>query len=216
MKLFVYKVIGNEIYDDELKTYYNKIDIVKREQIKNYVDSFNKSKCFMAHLIVYLYYKGNINYKYNSKGKILNTNNLDGYFNISYSSNYVVVIFNDSEIGIDIEKINQITKKELEYYASNVEKKIFKNKFEYTKLWCLKESYLKYLGSGITENLKNIEFQKNGEKYTCKNNKELYIDVFHIDENYICAVITNKIKQMDIEFIDINKIKEILITNKNI
>lgn len=214
MKIFICKINGNEIYDKELNKYYSKINIKKREQINNYVESFDKSRCFIAHLIVYLYYKGNVNYEYNSNGKISNKNSTE-YFNISYSKNYVVVVFNDNTVGIDIEKINQISKKELDYYASDNEKNIFINKLEYTKLWCLKESYLKYLGSGITDNLKNIEFKKNGEKYICKNDKKLYIDVFQIDKHYICAVITSNVEQKSIEFMDTKKIKNILNADKN-
>lgn len=209
MKLFIYKIDGNEIYDKTLNKYFNKIDPKKRKQINNYVESFDKSKCFVAHLLVYLYYKGNVIYKYNLNGKISNNNSKE-CFNISYSGNYVVVVFNETEVGIDIEKINSIDKKELEYYASNFEKQTFTNKIEYTKLWCLKESYLKYLGIGITNNLKNIEFIKSGGKYTCKNNEKLYINVFQINKYYICAVIANDVKRIDVEFIDIGKITNVL------
>lgn len=206
MKVFIYKINGNEIHDKELNKYYSKIDIIKRKQINNYVNDFDKSKCFIAHLIVYLYYKGNVSYEYNYNNKMLNVNSKD-YFNISYSGDYVVIVFNEHEVGIDIEKINQISKSELEHYASFSERKIFTNKLEYTKLWCLKESYLKYLGCGITKNLKDIEFEKNGQKYICKNDRELYIDVFQIENCYICAVITDSTKQTDIEFIDMKNIK---------
>lgn len=211
MKIIICKIDGNEIHNKELKKYYNKLDVKKRIQIEKYTESFDKSRCFIAHLIVYLYYKGNVSYEYNSNGRISNCNSND-YFNISYSEKYIVVAFNDNKVGIDIEKINQITKDELDYYASDNEKKIFVNNLDYIKLWCLKESYLKYLGCGITNDLKNIEFNKNNESYNCKNTNGLYINVFQIDKNYICSVITDNVKQVDIdiEFVELSKITDVL------
>lgn len=209
MNLFIYKIKGNEINDIELNCYYDKIDVKKRKQIEKYENNFDKSKCFIAHLIVYLYFKGNIKYKYNYNGRITNDTSNE-YFNISYSGKYLVVIFNDDMVGIDIEKINQIEKKELDYFASDLEKKFFKTSLDFTKLWCLKESYLKYLGIGITNRLKSIEFQKFNKSYVCRNNKNLFINVFKIDKNYVCSIVSSSIKQKYVRTLYIKNLKKII------
>jgi len=88
-------------------------------------------------------------------------------FNISHSGNVICLAFNlEFEIGIDVEKtISDINYKELAenyftsrevkyvYSADNIDAQIKNFYF----IWTRKEAYLKSLGSGLVENLNNIE-----------------------------------------------------------
>ncbi|MCL1936225.1 MAG: 4'-phosphopantetheinyl transferase superfamily protein [Defluviitaleaceae bacterium] len=101
-----------------------------------------------------------IKYRYNEFGKpyILNCSKNDSIFefNISHSGQWVVCAISKFEVGIDIEKIVPID--------LNVALDFF-SKSEYTKLmsvseniklnyfysiWTLKESYIKFLGKGLS------------------------------------------------------------------
>lgn len=77
------------------------------------------------------------------------------YYNISHSGDYVICAISDSEIGIDIQKTltlktslekNILSTSEFEE-AKGLEG--LKREEYLTKIWCRKESYYKYLGSGI-------------------------------------------------------------------
>lgn len=111
------------------------------------------------------------------------------YFNISHAHNYVVCAFSDKEVGIDIEE-KRIFKQNIIHRIFN-EKEI--NDIEqskedklqlYTELWTMKESLLKYLGTGIIMNPKKImiDVRKKG----CINcpglNDKVYFSNFVIDD----------------------------------
>ncbi len=93
------------------------------------------------------------------------------FFNLSHSGDYCVCAFCESEIGIDIQKIKDAkdalikkvcTQKEQDYLLSlNKEKR----NIEFTRLWTVKESYVKYLGKGLSHSLKKCEITF-GEKIT--------------------------------------------------
>ena len=121
------------------------------------------------------------------------------FFNISHSANLVVCAFYDKEIGVDIEKIDNfnsliirkiLTDKEkvyLEQYRHNEEefKKIF------FSFWTLKESYLKYKGSGFSKNPLDIEFLITDNSISCNDeNVSLIQDMFF--ENYILSLCFEK------------------------
>ncbi len=85
------------------------------------------------------------------------------FFNLSHSGDYAVCAIFCREIGIDIEKVGTVSERllkrvttanEYEYLASLDED--LKNE-EFCRLWSAKESYMKYLGTGICFDPKDIE-----------------------------------------------------------
>ena len=77
-------------------------------------------------------------------------------FNVSHAGKYVAVAYSDTEIGVDVDKIFIDSGRELvaKYYYTETEyDEIFKdgieenNALQFTQIWTMKESYLKYLGS---------------------------------------------------------------------
>ncbi|WP_278555013.1 4'-phosphopantetheinyl transferase family protein [Parvimonas micra] len=78
------------------------------------------------------------------------------YFNISHCKNYVVCSLSDKMVGVDIEDIIQkdISIKTFDKHFTLEEQKYLQNsktkrREAFTKLWVLKESYIKYLGYGL-------------------------------------------------------------------
>lgn len=130
------------------------------------------------------------NYKliYNEYGKPYIENN-EFYFNKSYSCDLGVLVIENNECGIDIEKIrkyNEVMSKKIfsidEY--NYVNSKINKD-YYFTFLWTLKEAYLKYIGTGINIKLDSISFVKDNKilfkNYDCK------FKVIKVD-NYVISV----------------------------
>lgn len=77
-------------------------------------------------------------------------------FNISYAGKYVAVGYGETEIGIDVERVFIDSGRELvaKYcYTEEENSEIFKdgieenNAMQFTQIWTMKESYLKYLGT---------------------------------------------------------------------
>lgn len=112
---------------------------------------------------------------YNEYGKPYLKNN-EIYFNISHKDNYTVLVTSKKEIGIDIEKIT-FKKRVLNKIANDEEKKLIKNAEDFTKLWVKKESYVKYLGMGLSYGLKNVDTLKL-KKYKIKKYQDYYIAIY--------------------------------------
>ncbi|MDF2544190.1 MAG: 4-phosphopantetheinyl transferase superfamily protein [Herbinix sp.] len=84
------------------------------------------------------------------------------YFNISHCKAGVACGISNDEIGVDIQDVIHVKDDVLKRICSPEEIQYI-NKSDYpseafTKLWTYKESYLKAIGKGITEDLKQIVF----------------------------------------------------------
>ena len=105
------------------------------------------------------------------------TTSEDIHFNISHSGEYAVCTASRNPIGVDVEMIRQVnpdltkkfcTEKELEYVFSkgNDEKEIC---LRLISIWTLKEAYFKCIGTGISRDLKVVEFSIRDGAVTCSN-----------------------------------------------
>ncbi len=103
--------------------------------------------------------------------------NSDIHFNISHCEDWVVCAIHNKSIGIDIEKIRPINFKIAKrFFTPNEQKYVFskvptEEDFEKThdnqvlkrffEVWTGKEAYLKYKGTGITDNLNALYVNEN-------------------------------------------------------
>lgn len=102
-----------------------------------------------------------IAYEYNEFGKpYLKSNNL--FFNISHSSEWIAVVCDLAEVGIDIERIRPaeprmicrlFSDEEIGYINSGL---CSERHRRFTKLWTIKESHVKYIGTGLLTSLKSF------------------------------------------------------------
>lgn len=82
----------------------------------------------------------------------------DWYFNISHCDDLMVCIFATSEVGIDVEKIREYNPLlENKIFSIEEQKTIKGSREEFWKLWTIKESFLKYQGTGIIDELYKTE-----------------------------------------------------------
>lgn len=111
-------------------------------------------------------------------------------FNLSHSGDYVLCTAGDEQVGCDIQEIKKYNEKiakrfftEKEYEA--LEKSESKES-DFTKLWTLKESVLKYQGDGISGGLDAFDFSD------ClkEDNFSLYGLQFHVTafQGYVISV----------------------------
>lgn len=121
----------------------------------------------------------------NGKPFLKNSKNI--YFNISHTGGGVAAVADTSPVGIDIQDILPVRNGVIERCFSDKEKMLISSsdspEKEFTKLWTLKESAVKYSGETIAS-LKNFcfadsteAFEKYGRKFTTFERKNLFISV---------------------------------------
>jgi len=155
------------VKDDLYRVLKNEISAGRRAKADQYFFLDDAKRCVLAELLLQycLYHRGNslknIKIGYNTYGKPSLESGEDFSFNISHSGKWVVIAYGKSqaEIGIDIEKIcteqeglpiSSFTREEQDYINEAVGEQRLKR---FTKIWTLKESYVKYVGTGLSTDL---------------------------------------------------------------
>lgn len=131
------------------------------------------------------------------KGKPFIVDRGNVFFNISHSGDYVVCAVSDEEIGVDIEKRSKARMevagrffhkqevRELEMTPDSERNGLF---YDY---WSIKESFLKYIGTGLTRPLNSFIVRFEGQDiYLQEGTKKLPLHVYpcDIDSDYACYV----------------------------
>ncbi len=119
------------------------------------------------------------------------------FFNISHSGDYVVCAVSDREVGIDIEKrararmevagrfFHEEEVARLKSLEGEEQDRLF---FNY---WSVKESFLKYIGTGLTRPLNSFTVSFSGERVILsEGSKELslYVHACPVNGEYACYV----------------------------
>ena len=117
--------------------------------------------------------------------------NINIRFNKSNTLDLSVLIIDNKECGIDIERIRKydevmakriLSREEYDFVNRN-------NKdFTFTLIWTLKESYLKCIGTGLNLNLKDISFVKDNK--ILKNKNDYKLNYFIYEDKYIISYCT--------------------------
>ncbi|AVK47608.1 hypothetical protein AXY43_05955 [Clostridium sp. MF28] len=102
------------------------------------------------------------------------------FFNLSHCFNAVCCAISYQEVGIDIQDNNDCYENILNYSMNSNEIAVIENstnpKDVFYRYWTLKESYFKYIGTGISNDLNKIDFSAfQQERFTYKDLKFLTI-----------------------------------------
>lgn len=107
-----------------------------------------------------------LQWEYGVHGKPFCKNYPDIFFNISHGGCYVAVAFSDHPIGIDVESWKRKVPNHLaQRFFSETEQNQLNNAFGdeqqrlFFQFWTAKESYLKMLGTGLTQPLSSFSIQ---------------------------------------------------------
>ncbi|MDR2129907.1 MAG: 4'-phosphopantetheinyl transferase superfamily protein [Odoribacteraceae bacterium] len=117
------------------------------------------------------------------------------YFNISHSGDLVVAAFSEREVGIDIERHGR-GRMEIAsrfFHAGEVATLLAASEEERARLfidyWAIKESFLKYLGTGLTRPLSAFRVEKGGRGislYEGDTRLPLHVHPCRVDAAYSC------------------------------
>lgn len=88
----------------------------------------------------------------------------DFHFNLSHSGHWVVLACGSTEVGIDVEKIRideKNAKIACRFFTQEEQRFVFEKEESYNRrfleIWTAKESYLKYLGTGMKKSLNSFD-----------------------------------------------------------
>jgi len=131
------------------------------------------------------------------KGKPFIIGRENVFFNLSHSGEYVVCAVSDREIGVDIEKRAKARMEVAERFFHEREVRALRPLSEMDRdrlffdYWAVKESFLKYTGTGLTRPLNSFVVMFTGERvslYEGENELPLHVNPCPIDVGYACYV----------------------------
>lgn len=108
---------------------------------------------------------------YNQYGKPAFSEHPELKFNLSHCDGLAVCLISDHECGVDIEPKRHIRSGIIRRVFTQEEQQILAESeqpdWTFTKLWTLKESYVKAIGRGIGFRMQNVSFSWQGEQIIC-------------------------------------------------
>ena len=182
---------------------YNKlkkaVSTARRNNSEKYLFFEDAKRCICAEAIMRFYlikYLGinnsEIEIGYNDYGKPF-LKNIQLYFSLSHSNKWVVCGWSNNEIGVDIEEVNKVNidiaksmfcEDEYNYIKFGNEYEQYK---KFIQIWTLKESYIKYLGKGLSIPLNSFCIKKNADCFTIETKKkieDLFLKQVEFSDNY--------------------------------
>lgn len=118
----------------------------------------------------------------------------DFFFSASHSGKWVVIAYGSSEVGADVEIITSDIFSVAENCFTQAEQKyVFENSDEsaderFIKLWTLKESYIKYLGTGLNTPLDSFTVYADKVPVRIDVNEKLTFTNIRFDSKYFFSV----------------------------
>lgn len=225
MKVIIFKV------EDETEERIEELSLLISEEKRQRINKFNrridKLRAIYGELIIaYMVMKEkniknkHISFTKNKYGKpfLKGYNNL--HFNISHSEEYVVCALSSNNIGIDIEKIQNIDFEAIskQFFSEQEQKYILGNNEIYSinplnrfyNIWTLKESYIKFLGIGMSMELNkfSLNINENGNIELKTNVKSIMpnFKIIEFNKEYKMSVCFEESDEIDVKYINKNKL----------
>lgn len=154
------------VTDEILASFCSILPVERQERIKRYRRQIDKKLSAVSYIILLYALAKDYGIKYpdisiGTYGKPYLTDYPDIHFNISHCVKGCICAVSDVPIGVDIQEIRPYSSEITERVCSAEEMKIINNASdkacEFTRIWAMKESYVKMTGEGIYHSLKCID-----------------------------------------------------------
>ena len=159
-------LVSEEIWSFDLEAALGEISEQRREQALKFRHELGQRLCVLAYLLLK---KGlretygiteNPVFEYNEHGKPSIVGHSEIFFNLSHCKEAAVCVISDQPIGIDVESFREY-KEGLVHYTMNDEEIRQIESSEnpaatFIRLWTMKEATLKLIGTGISNDIKNV------------------------------------------------------------
>ena len=153
--------------DEQFKFFFELMPEERQKKVMRYVRAEDRKLCVAAYALLdyALSLKGykTADYRFceNETGKPY-LENLPLRFNISHSSDVVACIVSQTEVGVDVQKkVSEYKNVMRRVYCKNEIDLVLDSKTpvdDFTMLWALKESYVKCIGTGISDMIAEYDF----------------------------------------------------------
>lgn len=107
------------------------------------------------------------------------------YFNISHDKNTTILAISDKEIGVDIEYYTYKESVMKKYYNEFEQKEIINSnnkEYEFTRIWVMKEAFVKMKGQGISYGLQNVDTTRLKKQIKLISNEKYIIAICQSEE----------------------------------
>lgn len=107
------------------------------------------------------------------------------YFNISHDKNTTVLVTSDKEIGVDIEYYTYKESVMKKYYNEFEQQEIINSnnkEYEFTRIWVMKEAFVKMKGKGISYGLQNVDTTRLKKQIKLISNEKYIIAICQSEE----------------------------------
>ena len=162
--------------------WYEKMPTERREKTDRFRFDKDKRLSLGAGILLHIALKRagvkNISISYGEHGKPYLTDNEGVFFNISHSAAVVVCAVSQRPVGVDVEEERHFDERLRNYVFSADELSSDPDDIYCTRLWTIKESVMKYFGTGISLGAKSIHISMDKEiRVICddRDTKGLYI-----------------------------------------
>ncbi|QUG94795.1 MULTISPECIES: 4'-phosphopantetheinyl transferase family protein [Bacillus cereus group] len=201
----IYSVyLDKDIKDCQFDNLLALLSLEKQDKIKQYAFRMDALRSLVADLLsryligIALQIKNEqIQFEVNKYGKPFVKEAPELHFNVSHSGNWVVCAIDTQPIGIDVEQMNYIDVEIAEHFFSKKEQQDLKKvshqeqQSYFFDLWCLKESYIKMVGKGLSIPLDSFTFRCIDQQilfYSDHENSPAYFKKYELGPDYKMAV----------------------------
>ena len=222
---------SDRLDDYTCKSLLSRVDEAKREKLLKFVFWEDLQRGLLADLLVRKVLidelnlsNEEINFAVSEYGKPYCDFPDDFHFNVSHSGNWVVCVVDKNPVGIDIEKISTIDLDISKNFFSDKEHDDLmrsSNPFEhFFTLWSLKESYIKFIGKGLSYHLNcfSMSLASHSRISIEVNNtmlENIYFKLYSIDDGYKMAVCaSNQDMPEQLEIYSVNDLVDCFILNR--
>lgn len=163
--------LSQEIWDFDLDAALGEISEQRREQALKFKHELGKRLCVLAYQLLKrglaeVYgIRENPVFEYNEHGKPMIVGHPEIFFNLSHCKEAAICVVSDQPVGVDVESVRSFNESLVRYTMNEAEVKEIESAEDqavaFIRLWTMKESALKLIGTGISNELKQVLQQEN-------------------------------------------------------
>ena len=159
-------LLSEEIWGFDLEAALGEISVQRREQALRFRHEQGQRLCVLAYLLLK---KGlrttygimeNLIFEYNAHGKHSIVDHTEIYFTLSHCKEAAVCVISDHPVGIDVESIREYKESLVRYTMNDAEIREIESSENpasaFIRLWTMKEATMKLVGTGISNDMKNV------------------------------------------------------------
>ncbi len=162
------------------------LPLERREKVLRYRRQIDKTNCILSYLLlVHALYKEYglrcTNLSYSKTGKPYLPDYPNIHFNLSHCVKGCVCAVSNTPVGVDIQEIRPFSQLVANHCCNEKELSLLSNTIDpadaFTRIWSMKEAFLKMTGTGITQDLRRIDTTALANKIDIHKRNGCYIAI---------------------------------------